>query len=150
MIARSVFIAIISLFIFSFPGYSLAAMDHSSHGGTPVSPAGGHDTHLSSGSESGTKNSTPLNTNIQGSGHDSHGSGSQHGTESASYDGSGSAGHSSDNSAHGEQGSGHGVSGKSSLEPAKNLLVGGFIGLNAFILAVAAYLKFRVQGGVAG
>lgn len=142
MIARSVFIAIISLFIFSFPGYSLAVMDHSGHGGMS----------MPSGSESGAVKNPPMNTDMaQGSGHDSHGSGNdQPGTGSAGHDGSGSAAHSSDNSAHGEQGSGHGISGKSSLEPAKNLLVGGFIGLNALILAVAAYLKFKVQGGVAG
>lgn len=133
MIARSVFIAIISLFIFSFPGYSLAVMDHSGHGGMS----------MPSGSESGAVKNPPMNTDMaQGSGHDSHGSGNdQPGTGSAGHDGSGSAG---------EQGSGHGISGKSSLEPAKNLLVGGFIGLNALILAVAAYLKFKVQGGVAG
>lgn len=141
MIARSVFIAIISLFIFSFPGYSLAATDHSGHGGMT----------MPSGSESGAMNNTPLNPDTQGSGHDSHGSGNgQNSTEAAGHDGSGSAGHSSDNSAHEGQGSGHGISGKSSLEPVKNLLVGGFIGLNAFILAVAAYLKYKVQGGVAG
>lgn len=130
MVTRGFFTAIISLFLLGFPGYSFAVEDHSGHGGTPVnSPAGGYDSHSSNG-----------------------GGQDQHGTGAAGHDTGGSGGYSSNNPEHGGQDAGHGNSGKSSssLEPVKNPLVGGFIGINALIVAVAAYLKFKLQRGVAG
>lgn len=121
MVSRSFFIVVISLFLLSFPGYSFAAEEHSGHGSAPVSSPASH-----------------------GGGYD------QHGTGSSGHDSMGSNGHSSDNSGHGGQDEGHGNSGNSSLEPVKNLLVGGFAGLNALIIAIAAFFKVKLQRGVAG
>jgi len=123
MVARSFAITLIALFIFliSIPGYSLAVSEHAGHDG---SPAGS----LSQG---------------EAINHEQHGSGQ------GEHDQAGSS-HSQDSSGHGEQVEGHGNSGTVELEPVKNLLVGGFAGINALIIGIALYMKNRLQRGVTG
>lgn len=123
MVARSFAITLIALFVFliSIPGYSLAVSEHAGHDGSPaVSQSQGEA------------------INHQ-----------QHGSVQGVHDQAGS-GHSQDSSGHGEQGESHGNSRPGELEPVKNLLVGGFAGINALILGIALYMKNRLQGGVAG
>ncbi|MCL4442216.1 MAG: hypothetical protein M1609_16990, partial [Firmicutes bacterium] len=51
---------------------------------------------------------------------------------------------------HGVQDGGiHQKSGQSDPEPVENTLVGGFIGLNALVVAMAAFLKLRARRRVA-
>ena len=127
MVARSFTITLIALFvlIFSIPGYSLAVSEHSGHDG---SPAGN--------SQSQQEDMANMDMG-QGSGQGGH--------EQA-----GSVSQSQDSSGHGEQSGGHGDSGTGGREPVKNLLVGGFAGINALIIVIALYMKNKLQRGVTG
>ncbi|MCL5057328.1 MAG: hypothetical protein M1130_04890 [Actinobacteria bacterium] len=128
MIARSFAITLIALFIFliSIPGYSLAVSEHAGHDGLPT------------------------NGQSQGEAMTSSHNNMQHGSGQSGHDQAGSVSHSQDSSEHGEQSGGHGDSGKGGPEPVKNLLVGGFAGINALIIGIALYMKNKLQRGVAG
>ncbi|MFZ5634099.1 MAG: hypothetical protein ACOY40_14750 [Bacillota bacterium] len=142
MVARIILAAIISIFIITgFPGYSLAAGEHSGHGGVPANKAlesnAGHDpAGMGQGGSAAGHGPTSQND----SGHGGHGPGAQAPDN-----------HLSEKSGHGARdGGSHQEPGKSNLEPVKNELVGGFAGLNALVIAVAAFLKMKaLRGGAA-
>lgn len=156
MIARSFAVTIISLFIFlfSFPGYSSAVSEHSGHGSSPAnSNAKGMDTHISGQNETSAGKDTTTDTNVthpSGQVHSSaHDGGlNQHGANPGAHGANESGSHSQNNSS-GHEGHypGRGESGSNGLEPAKNLLVGGFAGINALIIGTALYLKNKLQRG---
>lgn len=131
MVARSFTITIIALFvlIFSLPGYSLAASEHAGHDGSPA------------GNSQPQENMANM---------DMPGMDMSQGNSQGGHAQSGSVSHSQDSPGHGEQGEGHGNSGPGRTEPVKNLLVGGFTGINALIIGIALYMKNRLQGGVTG
>ena len=131
MVARGFTITLIALFvlIFSIPGYSLAASEHAGHDGSPA----------------GNSQPQEYMANMDMPGMDMSQGNSQGG-----HDQSGSVSHSQDSSGHGEQDGSHGNSGPGELEPVKNLLVGGFAGINALIIGLALYMKNRLQGGITG
>ena len=132
MVARSFTITLIALFvlIFSIPGYSLAASEHTGHDGSPTGNSQTQEEDMANMDMPGMDMS-------QGSGQGGH-------------DQAGSVSNSQDSSGHGEQGGGHGDSGTGEPNPVKNLLVGGFAGINALIIGIALYMKNKLQRGVTG
>ncbi len=142
MVARIILTAIISIFIITgFPGYSLAAGEHSGHGGVPSDKAlesdAGRDPAGMGQGGSGAHQASRAGSD---GGHGGHGPGAQAPDN-----------HLSEKSGHGDRdGGSHQESGKSNLGPVKNKLVGGFAALNALVIAVAAFLKMSaLKGGAA-
>ncbi|HBV95613.1 MAG: hypothetical protein JL50_09995 [Peptococcaceae bacterium BICA1-7] len=131
MVARSFATTVIALlfFLISLPGYSLAAGEHAGQDGTP---AGSH-------SQGEAVN------------HQQHGSGQDEHDQAVSEHSQDSSGHGNQGQDHGDQSQGHGDSGAGEADPAvRNLLVGGFAGINALIIGIALYMKKRLQRGVTG
>ncbi|MFZ5643651.1 MAG: hypothetical protein ACOY46_08690 [Bacillota bacterium] len=133
MAARELVITtlLILLLLLGFPVYSFAAGEHSSHG--PL-PAAGDNTYSPGQDQAHQENS-----------HDSHESGQGGHNEAGSES---TSGHGEDSSGHGEDSSGHGKSGSDMSDQTKNIIVGGFTGVNALVIGIALYLRNKSQGGL--
>lgn len=125
--------------LMGFPGYSLAQGEHSGHGPAPADNVQGsrQTTNLP---DPGSP--APADRPVRSGGGNTGQAASQPG-----HGGHESGGKASGGSSHGGDAGSHQGSGASDLDPVRDTLVGGFAGLNALVIAVAAILKKKALKG---